>query len=383
MRRFCLGMAAAPLLFAAAPALAGPACETATWHGFDIDRDRYIRVPVTIAGVDFSAVVDSGATRSVIDRAAAERLGLSLQPGYVAQGLTGNMAGQMSAATPVRIGDVTLSLAMGVLDLGDVSRAAARPIDLVLGREIFAHGVVDIDFGENRVRFGSDRCGAQGRDTVTLKLGTKQGLYTVAATVEDRGEADFLLDLGSAVSIYLSPAYALKSKLLDGKRVSTGMTVGMEGVDFSLLSTLDTLDFAGVAMKDVPVAVPERWNQQVAGVIGLPVLARFRVQIDAARGEIRLTPRRDAGRTPFPRDRSGLSTYREGGHLRILHVARASPAERAGLRVNDRIVAIDGVDLPKAYPPGTTPIGRRPAGTVITLRTTEGRDHAITLEDYY
>jgi hypothetical protein len=383
------GSVAAALLasssfLAPAPALAGAAsgCASETWHAFDIDRDRHIRVPVTIDGVDFSAVLDSGASRSVMDRAAADRLGLTLRPGYVARGLTDSVSGLMSDATIVRIGDIALPLSLGVIDLGSLSRAASRPIDLVLGREIFEHGVVDIDFGKGRIRFGN-HCSVDDGRVIALPLKIKDGMFSVAAAVEGRGAADFLLDLGSAVSVYVSPSYALESRILEGKRVATGMTVGMEGLDVSLLSTVASFDFAGLALKNVPIAVPARWTQPVAGVIGLPVLARFRVQIDAARGEIRLTPDDDAEDEPFARDRSGLSTYREGRHLRVLHVAPGSPAARAGLRAEDRIVAIDGIDVAQAYPPGTVPMGRRPAGTVIRLLTAEGSDHSITLADYY
>ena len=116
----------------------------------------------------------------------------------------------------------------------------------------------------------------------------------------------------------------------------------------SLLSTLASFSFAGIEFTNVPMAIPARWNQQFAGVIGLPVLSRFHVQIDAARGQIHLTPDDEAEREPFARDRSGRSTYREDRHLRIVHVAPDIPADRAGLRADDRIVAIDGIEIPKA-----------------------------------
>lgn len=358
-------------------------CAAAAWHDFDIDRDRHIRVPVTIAGVAFSAVLDSGAARSVMDRAVASQLGLQFQSGYTARGLTSDVEGAIGEAATVRIGNIALSLSMGVLDLGALSKASSRPIDMVLGREIFEQGIVDIDFRKERIRFLNRDCALKDSRAIVLPLQNKDGIYSVTAAVEGMGEADFLLDLGSTVSIYLSPAYALEMKLLEGKKVSTGMTIGMEGLDLSLLSTLRSFNLAGVEFRNVPVAIPERWSQRTTGVIGLPVLARFRVQIDAAAGNIRLTPDGDAERTPFSRDRSGLSTYREDRHLRVLHVARGSPAERAGLRPNDRIVAINGIGVPKAYPPGAVPIGRKPAGTVVKLLTAEGGDHSITLEDYY
>ncbi len=358
-------------------------CAAGIWHDFNIDRDRHIRVPVTIEGVAFSAVLDSGAARSVIDRGAAERLGLRLTPGYAARGLTETVHGLASDATTVQIGDIRLPLSPGILDLGTLSRAASRPIDLVLGREIFEQSVVDIDFRKSRIRFADPDCRTDRRRGTALPLTTRGGIYSVTASIEGRGKIDFLLDLGSAMSVYVSPTYARDAKLLEGKRVSTGMTVGMEGLDVSLLSTLASFSFAGIEFTNVPMAIPARWNQQFAGVIGLPVLSRFHVQIDAARGQIHLTPDDDAESEPFARDRSGLSTYREDRHLRILHVAPDSPADRAGLRADDRIVAIDGIEIPKAYPPGTVPMGRKPAGTVIKLLTARGSDHMITLADYY
>jgi S1-C subfamily serine protease len=91
---------------------------------------------------------------------------------------------------------------------------------------------------------------------------------------------------------------------------------------------------------------------------------------------------------PRPADRSGLGLSRgSGGALRVEGVIPGSPAERAGLRPGDELIAIDGRPAAECGPLyRLRETFRRDAGTEVRLsvrREDEAREARITLEDYF
>jgi S1-C subfamily serine protease len=81
--------------------------------------------------------------------------------------------------------------------------------------------------------------------------------------------------------------------------------------------------------------------RHVAGNIGGEILRRFTVSFDYARRVVHLSPNEAAGR-PFSVDRSGLWVNRHPRGAIVGAVMAASPAQEAGLHVDDVIVDIDG-----------------------------------------
>jgi predicted metalloprotease with PDZ domain len=83
-----------------------------------------------------------------------------------------------------------------------------------------------------------------------------------------------------------------------------------------------------------------------AANLGSGVLRRFTVAFDYDHRRMYLAPNSDFAR-PDAFDRSGLWLLRDGDVLRITDVVQDSAAARAGLRVDDRIVAIGGEAVAK------------------------------------
>ena len=81
------------------------------------------------------------------------------------------------------------------------------------------------------------------------------------------------------------------------------------------------------------------------GIIGNRLLRRFNVVINYTRKKVWLRPEGSRWKNKFKFDRSGLTVLAGGPNLRtytIASVIPGSPAGLAGLRVRDRIVAING-----------------------------------------
>lgn len=84
------------------------------------------------------------------------------------------------------------------------------------------------------------------------------------------------------------------------------------------------------------------------GIIGNRLLRRFNVVVDYTKNQVWMRPEGSRWRRKFRFDRSGLTVLAGGTNLRtytIASVIPGSPADEAGLRVKDRIVAVNGTSV--------------------------------------
>jgi hypothetical protein len=84
------------------------------------------------------------------------------------------------------------------------------------------------------------------------------------------------------------------------------------------------------------------------GIIGNRLLRRFNVVIDYTQDQVWMRPEGSRWRRKFKFDRSGLTVLAGGPNLRTYTIASiipGSPADVAGLRVKDRIVAVNRISV--------------------------------------
>jgi predicted metalloprotease with PDZ domain len=103
----------------------------------------------------------------------------------------------------------------------------------------------------------------------------------------------------------------------------------------------------------------------IAGVLGIAL--GFGVRPLAAEENAKSNPPAEAGKDAKPgRAALGVTLDDKSGTLRILAIRPGSPAEKAGLRAGDTIVAIDSAQVRKTADLQAE-IGRRAAGTKIQI----------------
>jgi C-terminal processing protease CtpA/Prc len=122
----------------------------------------------------------------------------------------------------------------------------------------------------------------------------------------------------------------------------------------------------------------------LAGNIGGAVLRRFVVTFDYARNAVWLAPNARLA-APFDVDRSGLRIHANDGGFDVVAVMAGSPADEAGLRVGDRIVAVDGTSTAAiALHAQRRAWQASPAGTRVGVRVTREAaafDASLVLRD--
>jgi hypothetical protein len=218
-----------------------------------------------------------------------------------------------------------------------------------------------------------------------VPLAHRGQLRSVPVSLLGRPVVQATFDTGSNSALIVSKDYAQRERLLENVRTTSSLGGGAEGVRVSTAAMLPRVEFGGVTFTDVPAGFPENWvADSVAANIGVDLLSRFRMITDYPRDRLLLLPYRDAASREFRRNRSGLRSLPRGDRLVVRHVSRGSPAEAAGWRAGEEIVAVNGWRIGSPdFTDERSYWGSGPAGTIVRLTMADGAQRTLTLADYY
>jgi hypothetical protein len=155
-----------------------------------------------------------------------------------------------------------------------------------------------------------------------------------------------LVDLGAGLNLLFSKRYAQESGVLDLQRkrwIKSGEGIGGR-IDMEL-TTLRSARIGPYRFRNVPISIFEDTYNVTnypawAGLIGNDLLRRFNVILNYPKKEIHLTPNRFLA-DPFDYSYSGLELYLIENKIRLGYLAPGSPAEVAGLRLGDEVIAVN------------------------------------------
>lgn len=357
------------------------------WRSLEVGTGDTLIVPAKVSGLAIDAVLDSGSGASIISKPLAAKLGMTdLEPrringlsGKAPVGLVRNVAVMLGAYAPV------LPFAV-VADLGAISAAFGRPIDMLLGADVLAGGCVALDFATRRFAFERPASFVPGPEWTALPLGhgAKQELF-VLASIAGLDPVPLMLDFGSSSALTLSSAYIEAHSVLVGKTVSTAAPGGVEGVQIVKAFVADTVSLGALSSALVPALALDRWTSvSTVGNVGMPLLGQFDIVLDVSQGQLWLRSAPPRARLPMLKDRSGLGLAASTTDLTVVHVASGSPADRAGWAVGEHVVAVDGRPIDDSYTRGLLWQWRYgPAGSRVTLKLADGTTRILKLADYY
>jgi predicted aspartyl protease len=350
---------------------------------FQFVLERQIVFPILIDGKPAGAWLDSGAAATVVDAAFAKQIGLELGQPIKAHGVSGEVSDVHLAKADLAAGDLAMpARRVVVMDLSAVQRLVGRPVQVLLGRDVFDQAIVQIDFEGRRITL-LPRDAFQPPPGALLPLKRSGDLKSVSIKVAGV-EMPAILDLGNAGGLLIDKEFADHYGLLDGRRASTTLGVGADGAHEETQTTVDRLELGGVTLIGVPTTATPNLSSKAPANVGLQVLSRFRLTVDFAGDRLWLAPYADAKTRPFRKNRAGLTLAPEGGRLVVDHVARGSPAERGGWAKGDAITAIDGKPAPSGFAGVEASFFVYGApGTRVSLTLADGSTRKLTLADYY
>lgn len=249
-------------------------------------------LPATIESEPTVALLDSGAEMTIVDDDLAARLEL-VQTGSATAHGSGAAAMEARFAGPVTLDAAGLRFEtrVAIIDLGEVSqRLIGRPVDLIVGRELFdgARWRIDIESGT------IDRLGPSAAPTgIRLPLGSHRGIPTLPTAVEGQAPVQAAFDLGNGSEVLVGRAYAERIGLTAPERIVGRRSGGGLGGEVEReIVRLRSLVVGGREFRDVPAAIDSGGMASDLN-IGTSILRHFVITTDFAGGAVWLEPREE------------------------------------------------------------------------------------------
>jgi len=259
-------------------------------------RGGLIEVPGEVGGIPVRVVVDSGAQFSAIDRALADRLGLSkpIALPMLAYGVSGEPSLTHTVRLDLGLGPLAVrGMRAAVLNIATLSAATGREFSLLLGRDVLRELVVEADFPRRRAAFHSPGAYAPPPDARPVPLKLTGGAPMTPVRVEGSAPFDVLVDTGATGTLALSAQAAQTTGLLaPGRPVSAAHSVSLGGLSLDRMVRAHTVQVAGLTLRgvDVQVYAPSARGPIPDGLLGTGLFRRFRIALDLGAGRLFLVP---------------------------------------------------------------------------------------------
>ena len=337
---------------------------------FELAGDHiFVRVRVNGHG-PYSFVVDTGASRSAFSDRLARELKLPRWPFHVkAQALGGWANLYALRGIRVEIGGVEyFPTPMTSLDLPDFGQ---RPLDGLLGADLFRRFVVEMDFAAREIRLFNPQTWKPEPGYEALPLRFHHGVPLIPAQVGkgagDKASGRFMIDSGYSGWLMLTESFIRSNQLFQ----VAGELVPERGAD-----AVGSLERARGRVPSIALG-PFELNQPIAhfechpllnpnglaGTLGTGLLRRFQLVFDYRHRKLWLKPGPDFNQ-PFAWNWEGpiMRVNVDGFSLRfsgasitatapgfdtftVTKLLPHSPAAAAGLRLGDQLARFNGVRL--------------------------------------
>ena len=357
-----------------------------------VDNRVFIDVKLNGRG-PFRFILDTGAGGALLNTGAANHLGLRVEDA----GEEGGVGEQKehfgrTRIEQVQIGDMQLNdLEFAVSLTGGAPHVfGTAPFDGVIGLEVFQRMVVKHDYMHRMLTFTvPEKFSYTGSGTIVHFERPRQ--IPVVAAELDGVAGTFGVDTGARSSLLLYVPFVKQNKLKEkyAAKVDGVTGWGLGGPVRSLLARARELKIGDLSVHDLVVRLSTQkagatTSSAMAGLIGPDVLSQFDVTFDYSRSRIILEKNQDYGRHDSY-DRSGMWMGQDGKQFTVIDVIAGGPAEAAGIKQGETILAINGESTDNlVLPDAREGMRLKPPGTNVTfLMEAAGKQRTavVTLRD--
>jgi Aspartyl protease/PDZ domain len=239
------------------------------------------------------------------------------------------------------------SLNFHINDYSILTAVYGEQIDGIIGFSVINRYILKIDYDSLKLTFctkGTIRYPKGGyllRPTIN-QLAVQEARIRDERVVNSR----FLYDMGAGLCMLFSREFVEDSNFLDKKKkkwIKEGEGLGGK-IDMELM-VLKELRVGPYKFRNVPSFIFDDATNvtrypYMGGILGNDILRRFNIIINYEKGEIHIIPNRHFTES-FDYSYSGTELYYINGIILIGDVAKGSPAEAAGLKEGDEVMAIN------------------------------------------
>ncbi|MCL4640238.1 MULTISPECIES: pepsin/retropepsin-like aspartic protease family protein [Olivibacter] len=240
------------------------------------------------------------------------------------------------------------SLNFHINDYSFLSSVYGVKVDGIIGYSLFSRYIVKINYDDSLMHICSQGTIRYPKGGFLLRPNIKS-LVVQRALLKDKHQvnARFLHDIGAGVCVMLSKEFVEDSTLLAwNRKLWPKEGHGLGGKIQMDLTVIKELRFGPYKFKHVPTLIFDDVYDvtsypYLGGLIGNDIFRRFNMIYNYEKGDIHLIPN-NSFRDRFDYAYSGLDLQLIDGNIEIGGVAKGSPAELAGLKVGDLLLAVNG-----------------------------------------
>lgn len=359
----------------------------ARWIPYTLTRGNQLRFTAELDGRPVVALLDTGASASMLSRSYAARAERKVVERGHATAIGGRVAIGWTGTGTLRLGGLTRTGGgLNVVALPANVTGGDAAIELLVGRDLTDRFALEIDPAGRRFRLlPSGRMPFTGA-RAPLAVGGTPLAYVTEVVIAGRRLRPVIVDTGDGTGLTLSRG-AWRTLPFDPYPVmTTQLAYGVGGQVEAEIARLPAVAIGQRTAADVSIWVEQTGGfsdqARAAGRIGMGLLQRYRLLLDPGAGHMILADA--AGAPPAAPSTSGLQLGLTGDRLRVLHVMRGSPAATGGWRVGETICAVDGAAIaadPAAAAQANWPSGA--PGTTVRLTLCDGTIRPLVLARFF
>ncbi len=299
-------------------------------------------------------IFDTGDGLTVIDLDVAQKLNLSMDHKLAATSAQGSITGSYIKHNSIKLGDYLLEKDIKVYatTLRHLEMSIGRNIDGIIGYDMLIHHITRINYSDMMIELYDSGSYPKVGEMIPFKLYNAIPTIPGFATLnndEDVG-GTFFLNTGAGTSVDFNTPFAKTNGIIGktGQHYSYPVK-GLEDVETRHYEgRVKSFRFGTVNLQSLPIGISEvekgiQGDKKAAGIIGNKVLSKFNILFDYKTSVLYLEENSRMA-TPIAVNCSGLDLQLNKEMTKILvhKVFEGSPAEAAGIKVDDELVSING-----------------------------------------
>ena len=323
--------------------------------------NNHLLLPVKVNGKGpFDVVLDTGMPvedLALYDSPDVEAIGLAYLDGVqvAVAGAGGEGEGRsarMAEGVSYSVGD--LKVFDGRAIVIPAPKALAVYHHGIIGAALFQHFAVTIDNDLQTITLRRPEAYQPPAGASVVPITLERGIVFAPARVRT-GEgpavaANLVVDLGASHPVSLN-ARAGSGIVVPEPNIQGSIGRGMSGGLTGRIARVQEIDLGGQVLKNVVATFPDDEHQSPRGMdsrdgnLGNGILSRFNVTFDYAGKRMVLMPARRLSE-PFEWDMTGLQAEPDDdGKVRVRRVLPGSPADQVGIKQDDVLTRLDGVEV--------------------------------------
>jgi len=232
-------------------------------------------------------------------------------------------------------------------DYDVLSSVYGEKIDGIIGYSFLSRYIVKLDFDSSLISvYRPGELDYPKGGTILRPAFTTLPIQNLTIRDKQKQNFNFYFDTGAGLCLLLSEAYAKDSSVLLTKRKPLNTHAeGMGGRLQMRLTVIKMVQIGNYKFRNVPTYLyDDDYNvisyPFVGGLLGNDLLRRFNMTINYPKREIHLLPNSHFN-DPFDYAYTGLAIYYVNGSILVEDIIPGSPADKAGIKVNDFIIGVD------------------------------------------